>query len=136
MHKSQQIKIFHFVNIFFTKSSLYFFDSNHVLQHLTPKNFRFTTFFLIDAVFSSSIKTLTTKHELNVMLNSLNSYSFHNKLRFNRIKKTINLLNANFFLTQDLIKLLFKANLARKAKNEKTKKINQKRHCLQRMIEC
>ncbi len=73
-------------------------------------------------------RTLINKQKIEALVEFLNSYIFIYKLKLSRIKKTVNTMIANTILTQNSIKLLFRANMTRKTRKKKAKEDDRARY--------
>jgi uncharacterized transporter YbjL len=78
-------------------------------------------------MISSSLLTSTNLNKISInqtklknLLKSLNLYTLNHQIKLSRVKKTIDLMNADLILIRDAIKVLFKANMTREAR-KKTK---------------
>jgi ribosomal protein S25 len=103
-----------------TNSNICSFDSNWILKQLSQNNNRFMIFSsLLISINLNKISINQTK--LKNLLKSLNFYTLNYQIKLSRVKKTIDLMNINLILARDVIKMLFKTNMTKKARKRRKK---------------
>jgi hypothetical protein len=122
-----QRKIFQFVSSLLTNSDFYFYDSFQVLNQLKINVSCLNTFSSSTDIIKLN-KTLINKQKIETFIEFLNEYTSIYKLKFNRIKKSMNAMIVITILIEKSIKLLFRVNMTKKTRKKKAKKDDRKRY--------